>query len=754
MGAVQPFDFGAPSEAQPGGLGNVQPFDFGATPAPAQPGGLGNVQPFDFGATPAPGGPGDLESVDDFVDFLNATEEATPVPGTPGGAGEPGGVTPFSFEGLDLGGPPGGGADLGLPGGLEPFSFDNLNLGGAETLPGVPATPAQPVPMPPPPASVQPFSPEEFEFQPFAFGQEPGGGPADFGGPGGIPGMEGLPDIQPFSFENLNLGAAGAGAAGTNAFGRRSGDRSEAEYEETADTQERGFSWQERPSTPARREPREEEVESPTESIFAKAKRRKEELEAAMRQEAAAAAPPVPPEVPVELEVAPTDIWPTFEEEEGGVAAPVPAQPPAAAAPPPGAAFGLLEPEPPAAEEEAGPEFDMESVQPFDFSAIEAPAAPEPFDFASLDVSPAAPPTPLGAVPDLTPGQPEQLWSTPVAPAAPAGAASEAREASDDFDFSGLPQFDLASLGLSPEEQAYLTGQANLGLESAPGAPAVPAEPAQPGEAESLPSWLTGGPAGRPETAATPALTDEPLPGWLGGSQGAGATPPAEPAFAADFGAAPAPAEPAIAEVFGGDETQAWPAPMEPEVGEPEVPEVPAAPAPEIPPSSWPQAVELEPATAAHEEALAPPLPDWHTLGAPAPTLEPAPPITVPVAPRIGTGVLGAPPPAAPAGEGLEDLLRHLQENPTDAAARLVLAGVYEEREDFRRAMDEYRMLIKGRHVPANLVEIVVGNLRDLAEELPDDPMVHRLLGDAYRKAGMYQAAISQYTWLLSQSVK
>ena len=51
-------------------------------------------------------------------------------------------------------------------------------------------------------------------------------------------------------------------------------------------------------------------------------------------------------------------------------------------------------------------------------------------------------------------------------------------------------------------------------------------------------------------------------------------------------------------------------------------------------------------------------------------------------------------------------------------------------------------------------MSIVLDNLRALSEELPDDATTHRVLGDAYRKAGMFQAAISQYNWLLSQGTK
>jgi tetratricopeptide (TPR) repeat protein len=124
-------------------------------------------------------------------------------------------------------------------------------------------------------------------------------------------------------------------------------------------------------------------------------------------------------------------------------------------------------------------------------------------------------------------------------------------------------------------------------------------------------------------------------------------------------------------------------------------------------------------------------------------------------APLRPAASLGTPQaPAREARESVDDLLTHLQEQPTDVAARLVLAGVYEEREDYPRALDQYRLLIKSREVPGHVLDLVLDNLRTLAEDMPDDPAVHRVLGDAYRKVGMFQAAISQYNWLLSHGTK
>jgi tetratricopeptide (TPR) repeat protein len=137
---------------------------------------------------------------------------------------------------------------------------------------------------------------------------------------------------------------------------------------------------------------------------------------------------------------------------------------------------------------------------------------------------------------------------------------------------------------------------------------------------------------------------------------------------------------------------------------------------------------------------------------APAPVAEaPAPvaaePAPAPAAPSAAV-------PLAPAGGSMDELARHLRDNPEDTAGRLALAIGYEQRDDLTRAMEQYRLLIKGRNVPENLLDIVTGNLRDLVEGQPDNPALHRLLGDAYMKQGQYQMAISQYNWLLTKGTR
>jgi hypothetical protein len=802
VGGVQPFDFGAvpPPPAAPGGqgqvqpfdfgqlgsdLGGVQPFDFGATPPAAQAGAAGNVQPFDFGTLPAPAQPGGwgappVDEGDEFLDYLNASEDAPEASAAPA-----------------------------APGGVQPFAFDSFDFGAA--MP--PAPPPPPVAIPPPPTDVAPFNPEEFNFQPFSFGQEPApagqggpGAPAAFG-TGGMTGLEGLPDIQPFSFDDMHLDLPTGAGGESGSFGRRAGDRSDASFEDEEEEGSHGYSWQ-RPSggpPPRRGRPAEEATEPAGESIFAKARRRKEELEAAMRaaemSETGAADSDTEAPEPIE----PTDLWPTFDEEETAAAAlAVPTEPaapltPGAAVSEAGAAveafdFSTLETEP-SGEAETAAAFDMTTVQPFDFSAFAAEPETAPFDFTSLDTPPAAEPVPatppaaeapafdfgteaagaaevpVAATPDLTPGQPELLWSVPGEAVADAGAAGE-------FDFSGLPRFDLAEMGLTPEEQAYLLNDSAVSGAGAEGteAAAAPAQP-PPAEAETLPSWLTG--------TATPAptaplldplaeLASDALPSWMSSAT------PAEPAPAAEAPVTPWPAaafgepEPLAAEVFGEEDMQAWPAPAEPATAA--APEAEAAPMAEeapVPAEEAPAPVPPTPAFAGPapmdraptlEERITPEAPALRVSGEPEPAEAirynpPLPPVPTPleaIPPEVAPlrPAASLPTPATTGRESMDDLLRRLEDNPNDVAARLVLAGVYEEREDYRRALDQYRLLIKNREVPEHVLDLVLDNLRALAEDMPDDAAAHRVLGDAYRKAGMFQAAISQYNWLLTHGTK
>jgi ribosomal protein S15P/S13E len=140
--------------------------------------------------------------------------------------------------------------------------------------------------------------------------------------------------------------------------------------------------------------------------------------------------------------------------------------------------------------------------------------------------------------------------------------------------------------------------------------------------------------------------------------------------------------------------------------------------------------------------------------GADAPARVPTQPSLAPAAPAVANPpeVLAGPPvDLAPISGSIDDLARHLRDNPTDVASRLALAIGYEQRDDYARSAEQYRQLIKGREVPVNVLEVVTGNLREMLEAQPDNGVLHRLLGDCYMKQGQFQMAISQYNWLLQR---
>ncbi len=91
--------------------------------------------------------------------------------------------------------------------------------------------------------------------------------------------------------------------------------------------------------------------------------------------------------------------------------------------------------------------------------------------------------------------------------------------------------------------------------------------------------------------------------------------------------------------------------------------------------------------------------------------------------------------------------------NRNDVTARLVLARAYENNEDYDNALEQYRLIVKSKSVPAAVLEDVVSSLQDMLtiEDVGNNPRAHRVLGDAYMKQGLFQHAISQYNWLLSK---
>ena len=522
-----------------------------------------------------------------------------------------------------------------------------------------------------------------------------------------------------------------------------------------------------------------------------------------------------------------------------------------------------------------------DAVQSFDLSAFATPSPAVAQDMQSLNL-------PAFAVQDKpaanapTPMEPagELLWSIPVAdttaapPAAAVGGGFGAETASGEFDFTGLPALDLGALELTPEERAYLMGEAAT-ADPTP----VPPLPDFAGMLElGLGTDATAGPA--------PALA-EPFhfdPAAFAPPQAAPVEPVAAPALGGfdresaalgeevapfRFEADVAPVEPFRFEAdvapvepfrFEADAPAAAPvepfrfeadlAPVEPFRFEVDAPAaVPVEPfrfeadlAPVEPfrfEVDAPAAAPVEPFrfatpafaptirdSAAGEPATGPTAESWSDVGGEMPfdfgaevmattSAATAPPIAVPTEPTEppplyaayepiteefpaleespaeqppalplataygDTGAAESPatpapttPPARPSpafvpmpaaaavpvltpvSGSLDDLARHLRENPTDAAARLGLAIGYEQRDDYTRSAEQYRELIKGRQVPTNILEVVTANLREMLDTQPENPLLHRLLGDAFMKQGLFQMAISQYNWLLTKGVR
>jgi hypothetical protein len=694
-------------------------------------------------------------------------------------AGAPAMPEPFAFEAAEI------------PAEIQPFSFDL----GAEA----PPTPAEAQAAPPPaePFAFEAPEPGTAPVEPFAF-EVPAGGPTAVQ-PFTFEAQEGPPPaVEPFTFEVQESAAA---TAEPFAF--------EPEAGEAAPVQP--FSFEAQESEAAAVQPFSFETQ---------------ESEAAAVQPFTFEAPEAG--APVEPFVFDT----AAPAESAAQAAPVTAEAPEAAAP---------------------------AVEPFAFDMTEAPEAPavEPFTFDMAES--VAPPTfepaePSAAAPQAEAAPQEAaagelLWSIPVAeagnaPTAEATATGGFGEevAPGEFDFSGLQPFDLGALDLTPEERAYLTGEA-AAAEATPAevsaqAPAEPTAVAAPEEPAGIPELQLQQtePAGPIEPFSFDMTEFEP-PAAEPPAMDLGGVPPAEaPGYEAgaptatvepvEFGMSEA-SEAATVEPFEFDTEAAAPAPAEPFQFEPFQfePEAPPAPEPveieaeatedeaalpfsfeasaepavthyetttrtgtgplaaetwaEIPaagafdfsgvemdqaPTEPAVAEAPEPAVAQAPEPVVAQAPEAPAAEAPVETPAPVPPAPVAEAPAPKEASKEAPvaaqpapvpvAPPAPAGGSIDDLARHLRENPDDTAGRLALAIGYEQRDDISRAAEQYRLLIKGRNVPENLLDIVTGNLRDLVEAQPDNPSLHRLLGDAYMKQGQYQMAIAQYNWLLTKGTR
>ncbi len=109
--------------------------------------------------------------------------------------------------------------------------------------------------------------------------------------------------------------------------------------------------------------------------------------------------------------------------------------------------------------------------------------------------------------------------------------------------------------------------------------------------------------------------------------------------------------------------------------------------------------------------------------------------------------------PAEPSDEltSISSLRSFVEANRDNVAARLILAHAYTDNEEYDNALEHYRLILKSKSLPAPVLEGVVNDLQDLlnVENLNHNPHIHRLLGDAYMKQGLFQHAINQYNWLM-----
>ncbi len=131
--------------------------------------------------------------------------------------------------------------------------------------------------------------------------------------------------------------------------------------------------------------------------------------------------------------------------------------------------------------------------------------------------------------------------------------------------------------------------------------------------------------------------------------------------------------------------------------------------------------------------------------------LELGPEETVPL--PVEEAVVEIPAEAAVTAERLplDELRARVVAEPADEALRLELARSAAEEGAFDEGVDQYRWLIKNGS-PGTL-ETVIADIHAWLEKEPDGrrlQRLHRLLGDAYMKAGSYAQAVQEYAWVLS----
>ena len=111
---------------------------------------------------------------------------------------------------------------------------------------------------------------------------------------------------------------------------------------------------------------------------------------------------------------------------------------------------------------------------------------------------------------------------------------------------------------------------------------------------------------------------------------------------------------------------------------------------------------------------------------------------------------------AAPvARPSVEELRARLAAQPEDEPSRLELARACAETGSFEEGVEQYRWLIKKGS--QRLEETIIADLRAWIEQEKEErrlQRLHRLLGDAYMKAGLYAQAVQEYAWVLSQPAR
>jgi tetratricopeptide (TPR) repeat protein len=100
-------------------------------------------------------------------------------------------------------------------------------------------------------------------------------------------------------------------------------------------------------------------------------------------------------------------------------------------------------------------------------------------------------------------------------------------------------------------------------------------------------------------------------------------------------------------------------------------------------------------------------------------------------------------PPSSDAEPTIGQLINALGLNPADNAARLGLARGYQQLEQVDAALEQYRTLLGSA---SGLGPETVDALQEFLRLHPDNPEIHRALGDAYKQTGRFQQAIEEYT--------